>query len=390
MSVQGRLLGRVLVVVSAVVMLDVLFYSAISPLLPTYVERLHLSTTEAGVLSGSYALGTLVASLPAGWLAGRYGPRPLLLLGLGGLGAASIVFGLADDFRVLTAARFAQGAAGAAAWAAGLAWLVDSAPRDRRGQVIGVALGTGIAGAIGGPVLGALAVAFGPSRVFPGVAVVAAALAVAVARSAGAGREPADGDVLPALRRAVRDRRVAAGAWLTALPALFFGTFGVLVPLALSGLGASSALIAGAFLAAAAVEAAMSPLVGRLSDRRGRLLPLRWGLAGILGAAVLLPLPRTTWLLVLAVVAAGTVTGILFAPASALLSDGAEAAGLPQGVVFGLFNLAWAGGQVAGAAGGARLADATGDAVPYTVVAVLAAASLAALLLRRGGTVSPR
>jgi MFS family permease len=74
---------------------------------------------------------------------------------------------------------------------------------------------------------------------------------------------------------------------------------------------------------------------------------------------------------------------MLFAPASALLSDGAEDAGLPQGIVFGLFNLAWAGGQVAGAAGGAWLADATVDAVPYLVVAVLSAVSVAALSRRR-------
>jgi hypothetical protein len=62
-----------------------------------------------------------------------------------------------------------------------------------------------------------------------------------------------------------------------------------------------------------------------------------------------------------------------------LLSDGAEAAGLPQGLVFGLWNLVWAGGQIGGAAGGARLADATSDTVPYLVVAVLAVCTVLAL-----------
>ncbi len=51
--------------------------------------------------------------------------------------------------------------------------------------------------------------------------------------------------------------------------------------------------------------------------------------------------------------------------------------------MFGLFNLAWAGGQVAGAAGGARVADATSDAVPYLVVGVLALVTLVALYVRR-------
>ena len=370
---------RVVVLVSAIVLLDVLFYSAIAPLLPAYAEHLGLSKTQAGILSGSYALGTLLLSLPAGWLAAHRGTRATLLVGLALMGSASIAFGLGTSFAVLTAARFVQGVGGAAAWAAGLAWLVEVAPRERRGQLIGTALGTGIAGAIGGPVLGALAVAFGPSHVFPAVALVAAGLAVAVALTATRGEPPPDGD----LRRALRDRRVLLGAWLTTLPALFFGTYGVLVPLRLGDLAVPAAAVAGIFLVAAAVEAVMSPVVGRLSDRRGRLVPLRAGLAGMALACVLLPRPDTGWLVAAIVVFAAAVGGMLFAPAGALLSEGAEHAGLPQGIVFGLFNLAWAGGQVAGAAGGARVADATSDAVPYLVVGVLALVTLVALYVRR-------
>jgi MFS family permease len=131
--------------VSAIVLLDVLFYSAIAPMLPTYVASFHLSTAEAGLLSGSYALGILIASMPAGWLATRGGTRLTLLLGLGLLGAASIAFGLGQTFWILTTARFLQGVGGAASWAAGLAWLIDVAPRDKRGELLGAVLGIGIA-----------------------------------------------------------------------------------------------------------------------------------------------------------------------------------------------------------------------------------------------------
>jgi DHA1 family multidrug resistance protein-like MFS transporter len=151
------------------------------------------------------------------------------------------------------------------------------------------------------------------------------------------------------------------------------------VPLRLGDLAVPAAAVAAIFLVAATVEAVMSPLVGRLSDRRGRLLPLRVGLAGMAVACVLLPRPHTAWLLGAVVVFAAAVGGMLFAPAGALLSEGAEHAALPQGIVFGLFNLAWAGGQVAGAAGGARVADATTDTVPYLVVGVLALVTLAGL-----------
>ena len=178
---------------------------------------------------------------------------------------------------------------------------------------------------------------------------------------------PVGGEVPPpgGLRAALREPRVLAGAWLTTLPTLCYGVFGVLVPLRLSELGVGAAGVALVFLMAAAAEAPVSPFAGRLADRRGPLVPIRAGLVGLVATAVLMPLPQRPWLLAAVVVAGATFSGVLLTPASALLSDGAESAGAPQGLVFGLFNLAWAIGQVVGSAGGARLADATSDAVPY-------------------------
>ena len=68
--------------------------------------------------------------------------------------------------------------------------------------------------------------------------------------------------------------------WLLTLPALFSGAIDVLVPLRLDELGASGLTIGAAFLVAASIEGVLSPLVGRFSDRRGRLLPLRIGPGG--------------------------------------------------------------------------------------------------------------
>jgi predicted MFS family arabinose efflux permease len=366
---------RVVALVSAVVFVDVLFYSAITPLLPTYVAELGLSKTQAGQLAGAYALGTLLASLPAGWLASRAGARRTLVGGLVLLAVTSVAFAFGTSFAALASARFVQGVAGAAAWAAGLTWLVGVAPRERRAQVIGTALGTGIAGSIGGPVLGALAHVAGPRPVFSAVGVLALGLAVAALLTPVGGEVPPPGH----LRAALREPRVLAGAWLTTLPTLCYGVFGVLVPLQLSGLGVGAAGVALVFLTAAAAEAPVSPLAGRLADRRGRLLPVRAGLVGLLATALLMPLQQQPWLVAVVVVAGATASGVLLTPASAVLSDGAESAGAPQGLVFGLFNLAWAIGQVVGSAGGARLADATSDAVPYLIVAGLAALTLLGL-----------
>ena len=69
--------------------------------------------------------------------------------------------------------------------------------------------------------------------------------------------------------KAVGDRRVGTGLWLTALAGMAFGVLDVLAPLRLAGLGATALLIAGTFLGASAVEAVLSPLAGRQADRRG-------------------------------------------------------------------------------------------------------------------------
>ena len=93
---------RLLVLVSVIVLVDVMFYSAITPLLPSYVDDLDLTKSEAGVLSGSYAAGTMAASLPAGWLAARWGVRPTLLTGLALLAVSSVAFGFGESFELLT------------------------------------------------------------------------------------------------------------------------------------------------------------------------------------------------------------------------------------------------------------------------------------------------
>src|SRR4051794_137938 len=162
-----------------------MFFAAIGPLLPEYSERLDLTKASAGVLSASYAIGALVGSLPAGWLAARWGVRPTVLLGLAVLAASSAIFGFVDSVWALDAARFTQGAGGGALWAGGLAWLMAAAPRDRRAELMGSALGAAIGGALLGPALGSLASVAGTEVTFLGVAALAALLAFFVIGTPG-------------------------------------------------------------------------------------------------------------------------------------------------------------------------------------------------------------
>lgn len=376
---------RLFLLVSAVVFVDTAFYAAIAPLLPSYAQDLGLSKTAAGILTASYAAGTLLGSLPAGWLASRFGVKPTLLLGLGLMSGTSIIFGLANDIVLLDVTRFVQGVGGACSWTAGMAWLISGSPAERRGELIGSSLAAAIVGMLFGPVLGGAATVIGPAALFSGVAVAGAALAAFAWGTPGVppSEEPSLLRGLAALRRP----GVAAGFWLFLLPALFSGVIEVLAPLRLDALGASGVAVGAVFLTAAGVEAVISPVAGRLSDRRGRMVPIRVGLLGSAVMAVLLPLPEHALVLAIAVVAVVAALGVFWAPAMAMLSDASETAGLDQGLAFALANLAWAGGHVVGGGGGAWLADLASDALPYGLMAAICAGTLmVALQSRRPAT----
>jgi MFS family permease len=372
---------RLFWLVAAVVLVDTMFFAAVAPLLPHYSDELDLSKTGAGVLTAAYPAGTFVGAIPSGWLATRWGVKPTLLLGLGMLGFASLAFAFAGHVVLLDGARFLQGVGGACMWSAGMAWLVSVSPAERRGELIGAALSAAIVGVLLGPVLGGAATLLSPEAVFSSVSVVAAGLAAWTWTMPAVEPEPSPG--LRAMMRALGRPAVLIGFWVFTLPALFAGVIEVLVPLRLDDLGSSGTTIGAVFLLAAAVEAVISPLAGRFSDRAGRLAPIRTGLIGAMVVAVILPLPDTALLVGVTVVLSFTALATFWAPGMAMLSDAAEDAGLDQALAFAISNLAWALGHVFGAGVGGAVADATTDAVPYAALAVACALTLGGLTASR-------
>jgi MFS family permease len=372
---------RVLVAfVCALVFVDTVFFTALTPLLPHYTHVAGLSKAGAGILVGAYPGGTLVGALPGGLLTARLGERRVALLGLALMSVATLVFGLVSAPAVLDGARFVQGLAGACTWAAGLAWLGAAAPPQRRGELLGTAFAAAVAGALFGPLVGAIADQVGTGPTFAAAAVAGAGLAMTSLAVRGA--QGPRGQGLRTAWRAVRDRDVGTGMWLITLAGLAFGVVDVLAPLRLSRLGASALVIAGTFLVAAAIESVLSPLAGRLADRRGALVPIQLSLAVAVAVSLLAPLVWPLPLLVVLLALGMPGYGTVYTPASALLSAGAHRLELNQGLAFGLGNLAWACGQAIASAGSGALAQATSDVVPY---ALLAAACLATLVAARPG-----
>jgi MFS family permease len=358
---------RLLFLVGGVVFVDTMFFAALTPLLPEYVDKYDLSKAGAGMLAGAYPIGVLVGGIPSGLATARFGARPVTIAGALVIAAATFVFATANAIVVLDAARFAQGIGSSFAWTAGLTWLVGETPANRRGQTIGTALAAAIVGALFGPVLGGVASVVGQGVAFGAAALIAVALAVWAFRTAAP--PPVRAQPLSVFLRALRTGRILLGVWFVVLPALFFGTLSVLAPLRLDELGFSALAIGALWLCTAALEAIANPAVGRVTDRVGRIGPMTVLVlvSGI--AAAGLPWPERAAVLAALVVVASMTFGSFWTPAMALLSDEAESRGLEYAYAFALINIAWAPGQALGAVGGGGLAQVTSDAVPYLVLA---------------------
>ncbi len=371
---------RLVLLVSAIVLVESIFFSALAPLLPYYEAELGLSKQAGGLLTAIYAAGAIAGAIPGGALAARLGVKPAVALGLLIMVAASVAFGFSDSVWALNVSRFGQGIGSALAWTGSLAWLVAAAPRERRGELIGVAMGSAVAGALLGPVLGWAATEVGTAPAFSAVAAVDLVLLVLTWRTPAA--RPESPQRLREVRFAIHQPAILQGFWFVTLAALLLGVISVLGPFRLDELGWSAFAISAAFFVSAGVEAALAPVQGRWSDRRGAFAPIRVGLVASIGCSVGLLLVDARWPFIVLVVLAGISYGFFWVPGTAILSDGTERAGLDLAFGAMLLNLAWAPGNVVGAAAGGALADAAGDAAVYVAVVGLCGVTLLAVAPR--------
>jgi MFS family permease len=125
--------------VFAVTFCGLLAVGAVLPVLPRYVHGpLDGGNIAVGIVIGSYAATGLLLRPWAGRYADRRGRKPTVLFGSILVAVAGFLYLLPLGVAGLIGARLVLGAGEGTVFTAGSAWIVDLAPEDRRGRVIGL------------------------------------------------------------------------------------------------------------------------------------------------------------------------------------------------------------------------------------------------------------
>jgi MFS family permease len=122
-------------VVALALFIDTLVYGIAVPILGSILSAIGRSSSDLGVLFGSYAIGLLTSAPIAGVISDRIGRRIPMVVGLLGMGVSSILFSFAESFWQLLVARILQGVSGGISWSVGLSMIADVYPSDQLGSV---------------------------------------------------------------------------------------------------------------------------------------------------------------------------------------------------------------------------------------------------------------
>jgi MFS family permease len=174
--------------VFAVTFCGLVAVGAVLPVLPRYIHGpLDSGDLAVGIVVGAYAVTGLLLRPVAGRLADTRGRKPTVLAGAVLVALSGLLYLPSLGIGGLILARLLLGAGEGTVYTAGSAWIVDLAPEERRGRVLGL-YGLAVWGGLSvGPLIGELLLDLGG---YTAVWVFAAVLPVLGALCALAARDP--------------------------------------------------------------------------------------------------------------------------------------------------------------------------------------------------------
>ena len=276
---------RLVALTSTIIAVDAMLFTALAPLIPGYAAEFGLSKAGAGLLVGAFGAGALFGGAASGFAAIRYGPKPLVVVGL------CILSSPASHSRLQEARGRSEPRASCKASRARRPGRERSPgsrcghPSARRGEIIGLVFGFAVAGAVDRPdVRRGRARDRDPRLVCCGRR--------RRARHGGRGRRqpgrPEGVSSTRCARTSVPRSSLSRSSLAEHSPGDVLRRRRRARPARLSKRGFSTLEIGVVFFGAGLLEVGLNPILGRLSDRRGRLGLIRLGLAGSAVVSLLL------------------------------------------------------------------------------------------------------
>ncbi|MEH7307767.1 MFS transporter [Neobacillus drentensis] len=131
-------------------------FGIIIPVLPFYAEEIGANPTELGLLMAVYSLMQLIFAPFWGQVSDRIGRKPVMMIGIAGLGLSFLIQALSTELWMLFAARIIGGILSSANMPTAMAYVADITTEENRGKgmgIVGAATGLGF---VFGPAIGGI------------------------------------------------------------------------------------------------------------------------------------------------------------------------------------------------------------------------------------------
>ncbi len=280
--------NRTLIAVSLTVFAAYIGIGMVGPVRVLYAQSRGASLGIIGAMASAYLISNFIFQYPSGWLADRWGRKPVMVIGLLIQVVLSLVYLLVTDPVLFVVLRFIEGIAGAAILPSARAVIVDSVPAEKQGEAYGIFSAFFNAGFLVGPGIGGLLATTGYASAFIGAAffrLVAIAIVITTIRTVRKhSSDPKDEPTNVAVPFRALFTLPLLGAYVLAFgDYLYLGFDLTLMPIWMHDhLGASVVVIGIAYMAWSIPNIIFSPIGGRIADRiRRSLIIAIFGLAQV-------------------------------------------------------------------------------------------------------------
>lgn len=278
--------NRILLAVSFAVCATYTGIGMVVPVRVLYAESRGASLAIIGAMGSSYLISNFLFQYPSGWVADRWGRKPIMILSLFLQAVVSASYLLITNPFLFVVVRFAEGAVAAAYLPSARALITDAIPSERRGEAFGIYSAFFNTGFLLGPALGGFLAATGYASAFIGAVVfrlVAIVIVIVLVKTPPRKLTSEQEQARQVPMRELFALPLLAAYIIAFVDYLFVGFDISLTPLWLhNNLGASVTMIGVAYIAFSITSIISAPFGGRLADRRRRsTLILIFGIAQV-------------------------------------------------------------------------------------------------------------